>query len=138
MSFIGASTQTLARGVGAGVAAVGIDYAVLKRTRNVDLFGFEVKEYLADGLLIAAESVAADVAGRYVMPALESKFIDNPKLLNFAAMTTTPLICGLEQAFLKPMVVDGGSDDGKLKEFLLGAGCKLVGDRVVDSFLGYA
>lgn len=120
-----------------GIAASGISYFIFDRTSNsLDFLGFNLPEYQVDGLVNAGYSLLSDGIMEYGLPMAERSFLGNASVGTMSMINSAggPVLDGLGQAFLKPMFVNGGSDE-KFKEFGIGAVAKLIGDRVVTSIV---
>jgi len=127
-----AAGATATRAVATGVTAAAISKFVLKREETVSVLGMDMPEWGADGVLAGAYSATSDIAARYVAPPIERQFITNPKLVKFIEAGTAPVLTGLQQAYIKPMIT--GERPQRMNDFLLGTGSKFVGDQMVDSF----
>ena len=125
--------KTIAKAVWAGGIGTGASYFLLKRNDAISLFGMNISEYIADGLLIAASSVTGDLLGAYALPYAEKMVVNSPKLESMTKYAIPPALAGLQHVVIKKYGTD--SDQSIGSEIALSVGSKLVADGIVDAYM---
>lgn len=120
------------RSVLTGLIGAGLSYAVLDRTDAIRIFGSSVKEYIADGALLAVESLTSDGLGFYLIPWLEFKAIGSPTLARLIQYGAPPGLALGQHILVKKYLTDAGNSIGS--EALLAGGSKLIGDGIAMSY----
>lgn len=113
--------------IATGLAAAALDYALLSERANNpfdQLFGQAMTGYMADGITAAISSFASDL----VTPSVVGWLPDGTSAT--MASLLDPVDAGLINVGLD-MAFDGIKD--KTQTFLLGAGGKLIGDKIISS-----
>ncbi len=133
-SFFDNLGMVAGKAISSGTLAGGISYFVLKRTDLVEVMGIEMTHWQYDLAVVAVSSEVADASTVWVLPFLEDKLNSGHKFNDFINMSISPILCGTASAIGNKFIIQPNSTE-PMKDFLLGIGCKLGGDRVYDSLM---
>jgi hypothetical protein len=121
--------KALACGAIGGVASLYL----LKRRAAVDLFGMDLPEWQADGVLLAVSSVSSDLIGCYAVPYVERQIVGNQTLEKVLKYGLPPALTAGTFVLAKQYGTDTYNTTGS--EVLLSATTKLVVDGSVERLL---
>ena len=127
--------EIIGNAVFSGVTASGLSYFVLKRTDLIKAFRIEMSHYIYDGEVTAISSAAADFSTVYILPFLEAHLNGEQKFSNFINESIGPILTGSSVVLGNKFAVIPASSE-PMKNFLLGAGSKLAGDRIYTALWG--
>lgn len=121
--------NALVNGVVGGIAS----YGVMKRTGNVEVFGMDVPEYMADAGICAIGSIGGDIVGQTAIPWALSKMNAPPMLQTATAVVIPALGSGLAVGLGKTYLTDSNNTMGQ--EFMFGAVVKGVSDGLSRMYM---
>lgn len=95
-STTGSITKTLVKSGATGAIGAGGSY-MLGRRNYVNVLGLQQREWVVDGVALAAESLVGDAVGNYAIPKIEGMISpQNDTLRSFTKYAAPPTIVGLE------------------------------------------
>jgi hypothetical protein len=122
-----------------GIVGGAISWAMFNKIDAARLFGMNVARYVSDAILIAISSATGDMLSSYIIPALQTSFVNNPNALSWMTYLAPSVITGATFALAEPLLVSPqrymisngvAQPEGKLRPFLLGSLSKLGGDAL--------
>lgn len=128
--------EIIGKALFSGVTASGLSYFVLKRNDLIEAFGVEMSHYMYDGEVTAISSAVADFSTVYILPFLENHLNGGQKFSTFIDESIGPILTGTSVVLGNKFAIEPQSTE-PMKDFLLGAGSKLAGDRVYTALWGW-
>lgn len=117
----------------AGVIAGGASYLLLQRRDLVDLFGMELPHALSDGIVVGLSSLGGDAVGVYILPSVEKSLKIQNSTVQTINNVAPPVLTGVITVLINKYALSPRSDSS-MKDFILGAGSKLAGDKIMEAW----
>lgn len=126
--------ETLVNALASAAIAGGASFFFLPDSKyNDDFWGLtSLPGYQINAIMSAGGSVAGDILGKYGIPMLADKVINNDMLTNLLENGLPSTIAGGTFVLLKKVGSDSTQSMGK--DFLVGAGSDLVARQLVSAF----